>query len=212
MFNLLYKEFKLAVHPFYYILPVITGALMLIPQWIFFLVPLYFCFITVSNLFAVYKSNNDLSFSIMLPVSKKDIVKARMTSIMILQLLQISMAVLFAILNHVLYKSDNFGFDTNAAFFGLVFVMFALENALLFPMFYKTGYNFGVAVLVSTVAAVLFAAAAELLIMFNGKFRMFMEGKVSTQVIILIAGIVVFMVAGLMTYKISISRFEKVDV
>jgi len=117
MFNLLYKEFKLAVHPFYYILPVITGALMLIPQWIFFLVPLYFCFITVSNLFAVYKSNNDLSFSIMLPVSKKDIVKARMTSIMILQLLQISMAVLFAILNHVLYKSDNFGFDTNAALF-----------------------------------------------------------------------------------------------
>lgn len=212
MYNLLYKEFRLAIHPFYYILPVLIGALMLIPQWIFFLVPLYFCFISAPQLFALYKSNNDLEFSLMLPVRKSDIIKARILSIIILEVFQIACSLLFALIHRALYKFDNFAFDLNAAYFGLVFVMFALYNIILFPMFYKTAFRFGAAVIVATAAAIGFAFSAEMLVIFNERFRMIVEGKVSSQLIILAAGMVLFVLAGMLAYKISIKRFEKVDV
>lgn len=212
MYNLLYKEFRLTIHPFYYVLPVFFGALMLIPQWIFFLVPLYFCFITVPQIFSLYKSNNDLEFSIMLPVRKSDIVKTRILSIVILELFQIAFALFFALIHRALYKFDNFAFDLNAAYFGLVFVMFALYNIILFPMFYKTAFKFGAAVIVSTVAAIGFAFSAEMLVIFNEKFRMIAEGKTGSQLIILAAGMLLFVSAGMLTYKISVNRFEKVDV
>ena len=50
MYNLLMKELKLGVSPFFYILPLLTGALMLIPGWLYFIVLLYFCWITVPNM------------------------------------------------------------------------------------------------------------------------------------------------------------------
>jgi len=212
MYNLLYKEFRLAIHPFFYILSVLTGALMLIPQWIYFLVPLYFCWITVPQLFSLYKSNNDLEFSIMMPIRKSNIVKARIVSIIILELFQIACSVIFALINRSLYKMDNFAFDPNAAYFGFVFVMFALFNIILFPMFYKTAYKFGAAVIVSIVAAMGFAFSAEMLTIFNERFRMIVEGQVSSQLLLLGAGIGVFILGGIAAYKISVKSFEKVDV
>ena len=212
MNNLLYKEFKLTIHPFYYVLPVFFGALMLIPQWIFFLVPLYFCFITVPQIFSLYKSNNDLEFSIMMPVRKSDIVKARILSIVILELFQIACALFFALIHRSLYKYANFAFDLNAAYFGLVFVLFALFNIILFPIFYQTAYKFGVAVIISIVAAIGFALSAELLVMFNERFRMVVEGKLGPQLIILAAGIGVFILGAIAAYKISVKIFENVDV
>ncbi|MDQ8735581.1 hypothetical protein [Paenibacillus sp. LHD-38] len=90
MYNLLMKELKLGVSPFFYIMPFLTGALMLIPGWLYFLVLLYFCFITIPNMFAGYKTQNDLIFTTMLPVTKKDIVKAMVSVIVILELMQAS--------------------------------------------------------------------------------------------------------------------------
>ena len=212
MNNLLYKEFKLTISPFFFFLPVILGALMLIPQWLFFLVPLYFCFITVPNLFAGYKAQNDLSFSVMMPVSKSEIVKAKMLSIMTLELVHIIFTAIFAVLNKVIYNIESFFFNPNAAFIGLVFVMFGIFNLVLFPMFYKTGYKYGAAVVVSTVSAFLFAAAMELLVLFNHDAAIFFEADVNRQLSILGLGLIMFLVMSYIAYSISLKRFMKVDV
>ncbi len=212
MNNLLYKEFKLTISPFFFVLPVLLGALMLIPQWLFFLVPLYFCFITVPNLFAGYKAQNDLSFSVMMPVRKSEIVKAKLLSIMTLELVHIIFAAIFAVLNKVLYNNENLFFNPNAAFIGLVFVMFGIFNLVLFPMFYKTGYKYGAAVIVSTIAAFLFSAAMELSVVFSHEAAIFFEADVNRQIVILALGLIVFLAMSYITYKISLNRFKKVDV
>jgi ABC-2 type transport system permease protein len=214
MNNLLYKEFRLSIHPFYYILPVFTGALMLIPQWIFFLVPLYFCFISASNLFSTYKSNNDLNFSAMLPIPKRDIVKARIISILILELMHIAWAAAFALLNRTIYHTANFSLDLNPAFFGLIFIMFSLFNLILFPLFYQTGQKFGFPVILATTAAILFAAAAELLAVFSDPFRRLMEtpGRNGFQLASLTAGMLLFALGAAAAIRLSINRFEKVDI
>ncbi len=212
MRNLLYKEFRLAIHPFFSILPILTGALMLIPQWVFFLVPLYFCFMTVPNLFGAYKAGNDLGFSVLLPVRGRDIVKARIVSFCILELLQIASAVVFAILNRVLYHTENLFFNLNPAFFGIVFVLFGVFNLLLFPLFYKTAYKFGAPVIISTIVVVLLATSVELLVVFNGSFRNLMEKSPTAELMTLLAGIVVFVLATIGAFQISARMFEHVDV
>ena len=212
MSNLLYKEFKLAINPFFYVLPVLFGALMFIPQWLFFFVPLYFCFITGPNLFGVLKSNNDVSYSVMLPVSKREIVRARIVSIITLELLHIVMAAVFAIIHNVLYTSNNLFMDPSYAYFGLVFVMFGLFNIILLPMYYKTAYKYVAPIIISTVVAVLFAAMVEVSVVLNKEVAVFLEGSVERQLVILAAGIVFFLVVNTAAYRLSVKRFEKVDV
>lgn len=56
MFNLVMKDLKLGVHPMFFMLPLLTGALMLIPGWLYFVVILYFCCLTVPNIFGGFKN------------------------------------------------------------------------------------------------------------------------------------------------------------
>ncbi|WP_338131292.1 ABC-2 transporter permease [Cohnella rhizosphaerae] len=99
LYNLLIKDFKLGVNPWYLAMPVLTGALMLVPGWIYFLVLLYFCWITIPNMFAGFRAQNDLLFTSMMPVAKKDMVKARMLVIVCLELLHIAFAVIFGVIH-----------------------------------------------------------------------------------------------------------------
>lgn len=113
MYNLLLKELRLGVNPFFYVLPFLTGALMLIPAWLYFLVVLYFCFLTIPNIFAGYKSQNDLIFTSILPVTKEDIVKAKMLVIVILELLHMIIAVIYGLISVRLYPHLQYFFFLN---------------------------------------------------------------------------------------------------
>ncbi len=214
MLNLLYKEFKLSIHPFFLLFPFLIGALMLIPQWIFTLVPLYFCFVSIPNLFSSYKAFNDLSFLAMLPVSKSDIVKARIGAVVGLELLHILLAAIFALLNRAIYHNpNNFALDLNPAFFGLVFVIYGVFNLIMLPMFFKTGYSFGVPLIISITAATLLGLGMELLIIFNSSLRYLMEESGNgIQALLLILGMGLFTLSIFETYILSIRRFESVDV
>lgn len=212
MSNLLYKEFKLTISPFYYVLPIFLSALMLIPQWLFFLVPLYFCFITVPNLFAGYKAQNDLSFSVMLPVKKSEIIKAKILSIISLEFIHIIFAAIFAVIHNNIYKTDNLFFNPNVSFIGMIFIMFGIFNLVLFPMFYKTGYKYGAAVIVSTISALLFAAAMEMSVVFYHGIAVFFEADVKRQIVILAVSLIMFTAMSYIAYVISLKKFMKVDV
>jgi len=215
MYNLIYKDFKLAIHPFFLILPILTGALMLIPGWLYLLVLMYFAFITVPNVFANYKSNNDLMMSVLMPVSKKNIVASRMISIVFLELLHILFAVIYAIINKQLYDSTWFIFiHPNVAYFGIAFIMFALFNVFLFPLYFKTGYTYGVSTVVSISAMVIFAALVEYLALKNQKISQFLKGSegLMSHIWLLVIGIIIFLLFGIIAYKLAVKNFEKVDI
>ncbi|MCD1260344.1 ABC-2 transporter permease [Paenibacillus athensensis] len=216
MLNLLRKEFKLAVNPFFYTLPFLTGALMLVPAWLYFLVTLYFCFITIPNMFGGFKSQNDLIFTSMLPVRKSDIVKAKIVFIVILELLHIGVASLYGLLSRHLYPHlIYFFYSPTAGFWGLSFVMLAIFNLIMFPMYYKTAYKFGPATLASVTGAVAFAGIAEWLGVQNAVIHDLFKGAGAAngllQFALLLAGMAVFALCTLAAYKISVKRFEKVE-
>jgi len=211
MKNLLYKEFRLAIHPLFYLI-LLCGALLLIPQWPFFIALMYLFFIAVPNIFSMGKAQNDVEFSVMLPVRKRDVVKARILSIVILELLQILVAVVFAILNMKLYRTANFLLDPNIAFFGFALIMYGVHNVFFFPMFYKTAYKIGIPVIVAVAAAVLFAFAVEFAVLYIPALGVLDGmGHIGAQLWVLGAGIVLFALLNIVAYRISVRRFERVD-
>lgn len=217
MFNLVMKDIKLGVHPMFILMPVLTGALMLIPGWIYFLVLLYFCWITVPNMFMQFRSQNDLMFTSMMPVTKRDIVRARVTVVAGLELLHIVIAMIFGMITLRLYPNmDYIFFPPNLGFWGLCFVMLAIFNVIFLPMYYKTAYKIAAALLGSITGAMLFAGLFQWFGIQNsvlhGIFYGTDGGNRMLQIYIFIAGIVFFFALTAIAYRISAARFLKVEV
>lgn len=213
MKNLLYKEFRLAIHPLFYPLLVLFGALLMIPQWVFFLALMYFFFITAPNIFTMGKAQNDIEFSVTLPVRKRDVVKARVMSVTLIGLMQILIAAVFAVLHMAVYKTvDNFLLDPNIAFFGFSLVMYALFNVVFFPMFYKTADKVGIPIVAGIIVTLLFAAGVEFAILYIPALRILDGmGHMGAQLLVLAGGIVLFVLLNIAAYRISARRFERVD-
>lgn len=211
MKNLLYKEFKLAINPMFYLLALL-GALLLIPSWPYFISLMYVFFITISNIFITAKAHNDVTFSLMLPVRRNDIVKARFLSIIAIEMLHIVVAVIFAIIHNKIYSHENFLLEPNVAFFGFALIMYAIFNFIFFTMFYKTGYKVGIPAILANFAAVIFATSVETIIVLSPTLNMALDGTNETMLIwkllTLALGIVIFIVSSIQAYKISAKRFE----
>ena len=79
MNTLLYKEFRLAISPWFWHVS-LFGLLLFIPQWPYFIAMMYIFFITVPNICLSTKAQNDLGFTVMLPVRKRDVVAARISA------------------------------------------------------------------------------------------------------------------------------------
>jgi ABC-2 type transport system permease protein len=215
MRNLLYKEFRLVISPLFF-LTMLFGALLLIPTWVYFMAMMYFLFIAVPQIFVNAKAVNDIGFTVMLPVRKRDVVKARVLSIAVLELLQIASAAIFAALNIALYTNGNaWMIDANIAYLGCVFIMYGIFNVAFFPLFYKNAYKIGWPILVGLIVSFLFAGAVEMLVMFLPAATHILDGNggeaLIRQLPVLVAGIVSFALLTWLACKKSARNFEKVD-
>lgn len=214
MKNLLFKDLRIGVSPLFYVLTIIFGALMFIPGWVYFIVPLYYAFVTVPNVMAGFRSSNDLTMSVLMPVRKKDIIKARMITFGILQLMHIGFAVVFALFNNHLYKDWPFLFmRPNVAFFGIAFIIYGVFNLIVFPIHYKTAYKYGFAVILGNSIVLALATAVELTYIKWASFREYLSGPTdAVHLGILGAGILIFGITAFIAYNISVKNFEKVDI
>ncbi|MGG2091857.1 ABC-2 transporter permease [Bacillus sp. S13(2024)] len=217
MYNLVMKDLKLGLNPMFFVLPVLTGALMLVPGWLYFIVILYFCWITIPIMFAGYRTQNDLIFTTMMPVTRKDMVKARVFVIVILELLHIVSAIIFGMFNIRLYPNQTYYFFApHMGFWGLCFVMLAIFNIFFISMYYKTAYKSGKATFASVTAAMVFAVVAQWLGIQNSFVSDIFNGSgadnMTLQISILIAGILIFISFTMIAYRIAYKRFLQVEI
>ncbi len=213
MKDLLYKEFKLSINSAFFLM-VLFAALIMIPGWIYSIAMMYTLFIAMPNIFMASRSQNDISFSVMLPVKKSEVVKARVLSVMIMQVLPVLLGTVFAAVNIIVYKGNTFFMNPNVAFFGLVFVMYALFNLVFFPGFYKTAYKVGGPAVWANVVAVVFMAVVELVNIVIPSIGAYIGGinNMAAQLPVLFAGIVIYLAGTWLAYRISAKRFERVDI
>ena len=215
MKNLLYKEFKLSIHKAFLFMPILVGALLLIPQWVYLVALMYVFWITVPNIYSTYNSQNDRTFCMLIPIKKEDYVKTKILSLMIIELIHIVFAFIFAIIHDQIYQVSNFMMDLNFAFFGVGFIMYGIFNLIFYPIYFKTAYYFGKAAIFANIVAVLFALAVEASVIIFPGFQEIMKGPGQInfiyQLIIFIGGIVIFLSFNYLAYKISKNIFARID-
>ncbi len=209
MGNLLYKELKLSINKFFYILPFIIACLMFIPQWIYTFVFMYFFWITISQICAGYIAKEDNSFISMLPVSKKDIVKSKIFAILIIQLIHLLSGVLFGMLHNNIYGTYNFFLEVNTAFFGAMIVMYAVFNLTFFPVYFKTAYFFGKAVIYGVAITLVYAFVLEYGSLRIALLQDIFKGGTKIQLIVLAVSVILSVVMTYITIKLSVRNFER---
>ena len=214
MKNLLYKEFRLAIHPSVYVF-FLLSALLLVPSY-----PYYVSFFYLTlGLFLTFKTNraeNDIFYSALLPVRKGDVVRARVLAAALLELANILIAVPFAVLSVRINPvgGNNAGIEPNVAFFGLSLLLFGIFNVVFLPRFYRTGVNVGRSYLVSMIPVTLYIVAAEVLVHVPG-LGAYLDGTGAAaqlaQLPVLAGGAVLYALLTWAAFRTAAARFEKVD-
>jgi len=209
MKNLLYKEFTLSIHKFFYLLPILLAALIMIPNWIFLIVFMYFFWISVPQIYSAYLAQQDYDFTTVLPVKKSDIALSKGLALILLELYHIILAVIVGIIHNLVYGSFNFFIDISPAFFGYALIMYALFNIVFLPLYFKTAYHFGRPLIYGVIVATIFGLGLELLTLLTVARDILDNPNMIYQLGMLLFGIGVFVGLNWVALKRSAQNYEQ---
>jgi len=211
---LLKKEMFLTASPKSYIF--IAFALMaMIPQYPILLGAFFVC-LGIFGSFQSGREAGDIFYTNMLSVAKKDVVKSKYIFTVAIQLTAwIFMLILTVLrmnfLSDVVPYSINSLMNANPAYLGWNLIVFAAFNTVFVGNFFKTAYKIGIPFLFFGICSALLIFLSEALHFFPGMESLNSTHFAFSQLWVLIAGVVLYAAGTLISLKVSIKRFEKID-
>lgn len=213
MKTLLYKQLRLACHP---MTPVfcLSGIMLLIPNYPY---SVAFFYVTLGLFFTFLnmREQKDIYYSALLPLRKRDTVRAAVAFTVLVELLSVVITALFCLLSAKLQpgKDNAVGMDANLMLLGAGFVLYGVFNLVFFVCLYRSGYKVGAAYLKANLALWPMMLLAEALPHFPSLMWL---NRVDTQanlrqIPILLFGIAVFAVLTMLAYRRSARLYERVD-
>lgn len=213
MKTLLYKQLRLACHP---MTPVfcLSGIMLLIPNYPY---SVAFFYVTLGLFFTFLnmREQKDIYYSALLPLRKRDTVRAAVAFTVLVELLSVVITALFCLLSVKLQpgKDNAVGMDANLMLLGAGFVLYGVFNLVFFICLYRSGYKVGAAYLKANLALWPMMLLAEALPHFPSLVWL---NRVDTQanlrqIPILLFGIAVFAVLTILAYRRSARLYERVD-
>jgi hypothetical protein len=211
MRNLLIKEFKLSINKFFYILPILLAALLLIPNWLFLFVPMYFFWISVPQIYAGYLAQQDYSFTVMLPVTKSNVVRSKAYSLMLLELYHFGLILVFGLIHNMIYDYPNIFVDLGPQYFGYVLLLFGLFNILFLPQYFKSAYYFGKPLILGVVVTLIVGVGLDLLPLIVTSTRELINPEtVGMQYVYFLICAVIFITFSWLSVKLSIKNYGQI--
>ena len=222
---LLYKEFKLAMHPICYLFIALFPLMILIPGY-----PLAIGFIYVLSCYPILflgankgQQSNDLLFSTLLPVRKKDIVLARIITVIFMQVaFMVIMSLLYPIAYNVTGNIvdeetgkvlQNAGFNLNSyvLVLAIALVGFALADLIFFPIYYKHGKSIVMSTLLTILGFVVYLGVTTIALPYIIGVEASNSIALWIQFIVLAGAIVLSALIHILVYRISSKLLERVD-
>ena len=224
---LLYKELKLAMHPMCYLFIVMFPFMILIPSY-----PLFVGFIYVLVCYPVLflgankgQQSNDLLYSVLLPIRKRDIVLARMMTVILMQFTFIAIVSclypLALALNNAAREASpeltdiGLGLSGYVSVVAIAIVSYALADIIYFPIYYKKGKSIVLSTLLMIFVTSIFLTVFTIIIPYipgcEGYKTLLCDSGVGIQFAFLGGALVIYALIHFIAYKISAKRLELVD-
>ena len=214
MKNILYKEFKLAIHPSTYVF-LLLSSMVIIPNYpymvIFFYSILGIFFISLN-----VRETKDIYYSMLLPIDRSDIVKARILFVCLIEISQVLLLIPFIIIKNIFVYTPNLaGLDANISLLAMGFLIYSIYNYVFFTHYYKNvnkvGYSFCIASILSTILMIIIESSTHIfpfvINYIDTPDDIFLFGKI----MLLIISIFIFIISNIFTYKKSIKSLKKID-
>ena len=216
MRNILRKEMKLSASILSYLF-IGFGVMFFLPGYPI-LCGVFFVTLGIFQSFQNARETNDILFSALLPIAKKDIVKGKYLFVCFIELaglLLMGIAVLLrmTLLSELTAYRTNALMNANLFALGLAFLIFGLFNAVFVGGFFKTAYRFLKPFVSYIVLCFFTVGVGEALHHFPGleALNAFGTEHLGLQLSLLAAGILLFVLLTFVSYKRSCRRFEKID-
>ena len=208
------EEWKLTVTPVP-LLFLLLSALVLVPSYPYY-VTFFYNALGIFLMLQAARENRDVYYMALLPLTKRDLVRARFSTIVTLQLLQALVCVPFMLLRSGYAEINNpVGIEANLAFLGFGFMLMGLFDLVFLPMHYKNGYDLGKPFVISSIvlffAIVLLEALDHIVPYMKTVCESYASADLVRQLPVLLGGMAVYALEVWLAYRKSAARFEKVD-
>lgn len=210
---LLYKQLRLTCHPMTLVF-VLSGVFLLIPNYPY-TVAFFYVTLGIFFMFMNGREQRDADYCAVLPIRKRDGVKAACLFAVLVELASLVLTVPFALLSaRINPRGTNLaGIDANVALFGIGLILFAVFNSVFLPSFYRTGYKVGVAFLKASIAVALIVTCDVALPHLPG--LAWLDGVDRTsclrQLPVLAICAALYGILTFFAYRQAVKRYEKVD-
>ena len=161
---------------------------------------------------------NDIVYSVLLPIAKKDVVQGKYLFFCFIELCSFAlMSAVTIIRMTVLSESpvyrNNVMMNANPFALGMALVIFGLFNFVFIGSYLKTAYNFGKPFLTYIILAFLTLGIGEALHHFPGLgiLNAFGFDHILTQLGLFALGALCYVLITLLSYKNACKHFEKID-
>ena len=222
----IYKELKLAMHPICYVFIVLFPFMILIPSY-----PLGIGFIYVLTCYPILflgankgQQSNDLLYSTLLPVRKKDIVMARILTVIFMQiafiLVMTALYPVARIINNAIaqsaekpseYMIPGLGLDSYVLLVAIALIGYAIADIIFFPIYYKHGKSIVMSTLFTILGFVVYIGIFTIGLPFIPGLDILNNLHLGIQFAILGAAILISFGLHVVVYKVSSKRLEMVD-
>ncbi len=211
---LLYKSFRLVCHP---MTPIFAffGVMLLIPSYPYTLA-FFYVMLGIFFTFLNGREQKDIYYSALLPIRKRDTVKASVLFVLLVEFTSLLVAVPFAVLSCRINPlgGNAVGLEANTALFAAALVLYAIFNGIFLPAFYQTAYKVGISFLKAIIPVSLVMIGCEASVHFPG--MAWLEDSTPAGQLrllpLLIAATLIYGAGMYFAYQKAAKNYEKVDI
>ena len=215
MKHLIKKELCFSALPLTYYF-ILFACMTMIPGYPI-LVGAFFVCMGIFQTFQSAREQNDILYTVLMPVRKKDAVTARYFFVMLIQMIFFLICVLLTVIRmqflaqEVVYQK-NAMMNANPAYLGYVLIIFTAFNVIFVNGFWKNAYTIGKPFLRFSIAAFLIIGLTETLHHIPGLMFLNSAGQgMYIQMMILLASVLGYSLLSWNCLTASQRNFEKTD-
>lgn len=217
MLKLLAKELKLTASILSYVF--IVFALMAFLPGYPILVGTFFCCLGIFQTFQAAREANDITYTALLPVAKRDIVKAKYNFCVFIEACYFLLTAAVTLIRMTIFAdaivyTNNALMAANLVYLGFVLIIFGCFNLIFVGGFFKTAYKFGKPFVCFIIAAFLIVGMGETLFHIPGLEALGALGfeHLGTQLGALCLGIVLYIALTFVSMTKAAQDFETIDI